>query len=282
MGTVLQKSAAGYKSLGQMDPAGFKHHIAFETYQPPAGLTPFVLHFWTIRWHNTTGQPYISEQVMHRPYVDVFVSLPESGIQCTYRDRRDYEAADSGRIIGARLHPGAFHAFRNGSLAGLHNGTIALQDIFADADQAFVERTLALDDAAAVGALADLLQARNPQEDPQIAIVGRIIEAIEKEDMQTVKEVAQWTGMSDRWLQQLFQDYVGIGIKWQLQRNKLLQAASSIRINDAPDWADIAYELGYSSQQHFISDFKRVLGKTPTQYKRDLRDSYSHISDQVQ
>ncbi|CAN7614467.1 helix-turn-helix domain-containing protein [Paenibacillus sp. LjRoot56] len=281
MGTVLQKSASGYKSLGQMDPAGFEYHIAFDTYQPPAGLTAFVLHFWTIRWHNTTGQPYISEQVMHRPYVDVFVSLPESGIQCSFRNRRDYEASGSGRIIGARLHPGAFHAFRNGSLAGLHNGTIALQDIFADADQAFVEHTLSLDDAAAVGALADLLQARNPQNDPQIAIVSRIIEAIEKDGMQTVKEVAQWSGMSERWLQQLFQEYVGIGIKWQLQRNKLLQAASSIRVYDVPDWADIAYELGYSSQQHFISDFKRVLGKTPAQYKRELRAPASSTRDQV-
>ncbi|WP_435170107.1 helix-turn-helix domain-containing protein [Paenibacillus glycanilyticus] len=281
MGTVLQKSASGYKSLGQMDPAGFEHHIAFDTYQPPIGLSPFVLHFWTIQWHNTTGHPYISEQVMHRPYVDVFVSLPESGIQCTYRNRRDYEAADRGRIIGARFHPGAFHAFRKGSLAGLHNGKIALQDIFPDADQAFVERTLSLEDAAAVGELADLLQAQNPQDDPQIAIVSRIIEAIEKDGMQTVKEVAQWSGMSERWLQQLFQTYVGIGIKWQLQRNKLLKAASSIRLYDAPDWADIAYELGYSSQQHFISDFKRVLGKTPAQYKRELRDPASPISDQV-
>ncbi|WP_216626280.1 helix-turn-helix domain-containing protein [Paenibacillus plantarum] len=61
----------------------------------------------------------------------------------------------------------------------------------------------------------------------------------------------------------------------------MLQAASSIRIYDVPDWADIAYQLGYSSQQHFISDFKRVLGKTPAQYKRELRDPASSIRDQV-
>jgi AraC-like DNA-binding protein len=32
----------------------------------------------------------------------------------------------------------------------------------------------------------------------------------------------------------------------------------------------MAYDLGYSSQQHFITDFKQVLGQTPVQYKKGL------------
>ncbi|MDQ8736488.1 helix-turn-helix transcriptional regulator [Paenibacillus sp. LHD-38] len=156
------------------------------------------------------------------------------------------------------------------SLAGLHNETIALQQVFPEADQHFIENTLALHDDAAVGALAELFQAQNPQVDPNIEIINNIIAAFETESLQTVKDVAQWVGKSERWLQQLFQEYVGIGIKWQLQRNKLLAAASFIRERDNPDWADMAYDLGYSSQQHFITDFKRVLGKTPLQYKKEL------------
>ena len=35
-------------------------------------------------------------------------------------------------------------------------------------------------------------------------------------------------------------------------------------------WADIAYALGYASQQHFITDFRTVLGETPVQYKANL------------
>ena len=268
--TVLQKSADIYQTGGKLDPVGFERHIIFQTYVPPVSLTPFVNHFWTIHWNNTTGQPYISEQVMHRPYVDVYLSEHESGIQCSFRDKRDYKAADNGRIIGARFKPGAFHAFWRRSLAGLHNETIALQQVFAEAGQTFIENTLSLHDDAAVGALAELLQAQNPQYDPNIEIINRIITAIETDRLQTVGDVSQRIGKSERWLQQLFQNYIGIGIKWQLQRNKLLEAARSIRECDNPDWADIAYDLGYSSQQHFITDFKRVLGKTPLQYKKEL------------
>ncbi len=207
---------------------------------------------------------------MHRPYVDFYLSRDEAGIQCTFREKRDYQAVDNGRIIGARLLPGAFRVFWRGSLAGLYNETIPLQQVFSSADLPFMEDTLSLPDGEAVGALAELIQSHNPQYDPNIAVINQIIDAIETEDMQTVKDVARWVGKSERWLQQLFQEYVGVGIKWQLQRYKLLRAAKSIREWDKPHWADIAYDLGYSSQQHFITDFRRVLGKTPVQYKKDL------------
>jgi AraC-like DNA-binding protein len=273
MKTVLQKSATIYKPGGHLDPSGFERHIIFHTYQPPASLTPFINHFWTISWNRTSQQPYISEQVMHRPYVDVYVSKHDSGIQCTFRDKRDYVAVDNGRIIGARFLPGAFHAFWSGSLAGLHNETIALQRVFSEADQQFIDDTLSLNDDAAVGVLAELIQSHNPLLDPNIELINEIIAAVESDGLLTVRAVAQSFGKSERWLQQLFQDYVGIGIKWQLQRNKLLEAAKSIRVSDDPNWADMAYDLGYSSQQHFITDFKRVLGKTPLQYKKELSSS---------
>ncbi|XDA98745.1 AraC family transcriptional regulator [Sulfitobacter sp. LCG007] len=35
----------------------------------------------------------------------------------------------------------------------------------------------------------------------------------------------------------------------------------------------MAYELGYSSQQHFITDFRTVTGETPVQYAAALRRS---------
>ena len=49
-------------------------------------------HFWVIRWDRAGQQLYISEQVMHRPYADVYISKEESGIQCTFRGRRGYRA----------------------------------------------------------------------------------------------------------------------------------------------------------------------------------------------
>ncbi|HSW77257.1 MAG TPA: AraC family transcriptional regulator [Candidatus Chromulinivoraceae bacterium] len=185
----------------------------------------------------------------------------------------DYKAADSGRIIGARLFSGAFHALWQKSLADLYNTTIPLRQVFPDVNDAFIEKLLLQPDEVAVYRLAELIQSKKPLADRNIELVDEIISAIETDNLQDVKAVAQRFGKSERRLQQLFQEYVGIGIKWLLQRNRLIEAAVFIRDEDSPNWAALAFDLGYSSQQHFITDFKHVIGKTPIQYKKSLTNN---------
>ena len=195
----------------------------------------------------------------------------QSGIQGTFRGKRTYVATGRGRIVGIRFRPGAFHAAWGGALADLQDKIIDLQQLFPQADSGYVERLLALDDQPAIHELQQLVRAKHPQPDANIELINEIVTAIETDaSLQTVTAVAKAFGRSDRWLQQLFQDYVGIGLKWLIQRHRLLAAAQHIRASDQPNWATIAYDFGYSSQQHFITDFKQVLGKTPRQYKKEL------------
>jgi AraC-like DNA-binding protein len=265
-----ESQARKYEPRGRLDPAGFDRNVNFQVLPPPTGLEPFLEHFWVIRWDLKDGI-YRSPEVMHRPYVDVFVSAKESGIQGTFRGRKSYLAAGSGRIVGARFRPGAFHAFWREALASLQDRVLPLKRVFPGADKAFVARVAALEDAEAVAALVELLRASKPKPDRNIGLLNDIIVAIETDDrLQTVEAVAKVFGKSERWIQQFFRDYVGINLKWFLQRHRLLKAAEEIRASDAPDWAGMAYDLGYSSQQHFITDFKNVLGVTPLQYKKDV------------
>jgi AraC-like DNA-binding protein len=146
-----------------------------------------------------------------------------------------------------------------------------LQQVFRQADSRYIEHLLALDDQPAIDDLLRLVRAKHPKLDANIELINEIIAAIETdESLRTVTAVARAFDRSERWLQQLFQDYVGIGLKWLLQRHRLLAAAQQIRDSDQPNYAAIAYDLGYSSQQHFISAFKQVLGKTPLRYKKEL------------
>jgi AraC-like DNA-binding protein len=272
MSDVLQESAGTYEPRGRLDPGGFDRHVRFRTYRPSADLAPFVEHCWTIRWDDA-GTTYYSEEVMHRPYVDVFVSSEQSGIQGTFRGKRTYVASGSGRIVGVRFRPGAFHAFWAGPLADLQDSILDLGLVFPQADHHFTEQVLTLDDQEAVAHIQELLRTNHPQPDVNIELVNEIIRAIETdESLITVAAVARAFGKSERWLQQLFRDYIGVGLKWLLQRHRLLAAAQQIRESDQPNWAAIAYDLGYSSQQHFITAFKHVLGKTPPQYKKGLTE----------
>lgn len=272
MSDVLQKSAEDYEPRGRLDPVGFGNHVSFVTYPPPAALAQFIEHAWTIRWEQL-GEPYSSQEVMHRPYVDLFVSRQQSGIQSTFRGKRTYVAAGSGRIVGVRFRPGAFHAFWDGLLADVYDGIIAIEEVFPEADAWYIEQLLTLDDQAATRALLALAGTKDPRPDAAIDLINEIIAAIETDErLRTVAAVATAFGRSERWLQQLFREYVGLGLKWLLQRHRLLAAARQIRESDRPNWAAIAYDLGYSSQQHFITAFQQVVGKTPLQYKKELTD----------
>ena len=267
---VFQKPAEVYKPRGRLDPAGFARHVQFRTVAPPAALAPFVVHCWIIRWDSALGH-YDSSEVMHRPYVDVFLSSQESGIQGTFRGKRTYSAAGNGRIIGVRFRPGAFHAFWRGEMADLQDKVVGLSQVFPWADAAGIEAILALDDDGAVAALVGHLLVGLPDTDETIGLINEIISEVESdEELTTVAAVAAACGKSERWLQQVFRDYLGINLKWLLQRKRLIAAAETIRQSDEPDWVGIAYDLGYSSQQHFITDFRMVLGETPVQYKKGL------------
>ncbi|WP_210275306.1 helix-turn-helix domain-containing protein [Martelella soudanensis] len=263
---VFQKPAETYDPRGRLDPTGFDRHVRFRTRLPCEPLRRFLDHFWVIRW-DVSENAYHSAEVMHRPYVDAFLSLDWSGVQGTFRGKRVYEAHGSGRIIGARFLPGAFRSFWSGELTNLQDQQLPLSELLDGLDQTTVEQLLANDDDGVIDRLEKLLLLKKPAPDENIALVNTIIAAIEADDtLSSVSAVADSFRYSERWLQQLFRTYVGIGLKWFLQRHRLLLAAERIRGSDAPDWADMAYDLGYSSQQHFITDFRKVLGETPLQY----------------
>jgi AraC-like DNA-binding protein len=267
---VLQKTAKEYDPRGRLNPASFERTIHFAILVPPESLKPFIEHFWVIRWKDIKDT-YYSEEVMHRPYVDLFISAKESGIQGTFRGKRTYEAVGNGIILGARFKPGAFHAFWDGTISELQDRNIDLERLFPKITSSAIKELLELDDKAAAAQLAEYIQAAQPTPDKTIDFINKIILAIENDaDLLTVTDIAKRFGRSERVLQQLFSDYLGIGLKWLLKRQKLLTAAEQIRKIDHPNWTALAYELGYSSQQHFITDFKHVTGKTPVQYKKSL------------
>jgi AraC-like DNA-binding protein len=267
---VFQEPAETYEPRGRLDPTGFERHVQFRTVPPPADLAPFIAHFWVIRWDGALGR-YDSDELMHRPYVDVFLSAQESGIQGTFRGKRTYSAAGNGRIVGVRFRPGGFHAFWPGEMADLQDKVVDLDRVFPWADVAGIKAILAGDDDAAIEQLITLLRSDLPKADDTVELINSVIADVETDDeLNTVAALARACGKSERWLQQAFRDYLGIGPKWLLQRRRMLAAAAQIRHSGDPDWAGIAYELGYSSQQHFITDFTTVLGCTPLQYKKAL------------
>jgi AraC-like DNA-binding protein len=74
-----------------------------------------------------------------------------------------------------------------------------------------------------------------------------------------------------RRLQMLFKDYVGASPKWVIRRNRLLDAADLLAKDSDIDLAELAQRLGYYDQSHFTTDFEKLIGKPPADYRRSCK-----------
>jgi AraC-like DNA-binding protein len=85
-----------------------------------------------------------------------------------------------------------------------------------------------------------------------------------------VDRLAAQLGVSVRRLQRVFGEYVGVSPKWVIQRYRLLDAVRRVAAGGDVDWADLALELGFADQAHFIRAFKKLVGRPPADYARRL------------
>ncbi|WP_037708700.1 helix-turn-helix domain-containing protein [Streptomyces griseus] len=164
-----------------------------------------------------------------------------------------------------------------GSLAGRMAGSAGepLGDTGAGSravDEAVLSAVLSPDDDhARVAALDAFLLARGPAPDPAAAQARELVELVRTD--RTVRRVARLSrlsGLSARSLQRLFAAHVGVGPKWVILRYRLHEALERAEAGTAPEWADLAAELGYSDQAHLVRDFTSTLGLSPTAYAREL------------
>lgn len=83
----------------------------------------------------------------------------------------------------------------------------------------------------------------------------------------TVKTLTANLHLTERTLQRLFIEYVGISPK---QFAKIIQFQASFNHVSEETFSkltEIAYENGYTDQPHFIRNFRRFTGKNPSQFK---------------
>ena len=114
--------------------------------------------------------------------------------------------------------------------------------------------------------------ARVSQRHADADAVLRIVNTIaDDREITKVDDVVRLAGLGKRTLERLFREYVGVGPKWVIQHYRLQEAAEYAATPKPRDWADLAVRLGYADQAHFIRDFKRFVGQSPTRYAATAR-----------
>lgn len=259
-----------------VDPRGVLHQRMTATspgygrFWPDDDLAPFVEHLWSVAWD--LEEPALSEVLAH-PSVQLVIEAGNSAVAGVFTGRFVRRLEGRGRVLGVKFLPGGFRPFFGRPVSALADRRATLDEVFGAGAEALERRALAapgLDEAFAE--IQAFLRALQPATSPTVELVGRIVaRAANDRAVTRVGQLGELFELGPRQLQRLFDDYVGVRPKWVIQRYRLHEAAE--RIAAAPDqnWADLAHELGYADQAHFVRDFRRFVGSSPAVYARAFR-----------
>ena len=85
----------------------------------------------------------------------------------------------------------------------------------------------------------------------------------------SVNSLAETFHVNPSYLSSLFSSTTHVNLK-QYLTNKKISEAKNMLLSDRAI-SDIAYECGFSSCSHFISVFKQITGKTPREYRLNIK-----------
>lgn len=279
MSEELQKRADRFRKKdaehpGILDPLEAAQRFRLTRYLPSAELAAFVEHHWIIQW-DLRGRPAYVSEVLPHPSVNFAFTDERGWITGVTTGKYTYEVRDIGRIVGTMFRPGGFFPFWRRPVTELTDTVMPVTDVFTTAGDDFRRSLLAHDtDEERIARLEDLLRSHGATTDQNLDLVRAALDAIATErGLRTVASVAQYVHVSARTLQSVFRKYVGVGLKWVLMRYRLIEAAELAARTPNPDWADIAVDLGYTDQSHFVNDFKRLVGQPPHQYTQSIRSA---------
>ena len=127
----------------------------------------------------------------------------------------------------------------------------------------------------ALGSLRDILmllaQRRNRKLDPRIEETLHYLTMHMRESVR-IESLARTVGLSASRLSHMFKESTGASIIDTLNRMRIRQAALYLEHTDRTA-SEVAYEVGFHNYNHFILQFKKWYGESPSAFKKRLEGS---------
>jgi len=248
---------------------GIYHH---RRYPPPVVLADWIEHFWLEEWRFDSAAAQTREVLPH-PSVQMVFARNRSRIYGVQLGRFVRQLVGNDRIFGIKFRPGAFLSFLRKPVSSMANASIPTTEVFPDAADAEREVLACSHDDDMVQAATRFLIANLPPQDSRTQRARLMVEEIAGDSGITrVEHVTSRWNIHERTLQRLFDRYVGASPRWVIKRYRIYEALENVCVGAQTGWAELAQDLGYFDQAHFINDFRKLVGCSPGEYARPLSD----------
>jgi AraC-like DNA-binding protein len=227
---------------------------------------------WFVRWERE--EPF-TQQVVTLPAAHFVFEQDDRSGQRTSRfagpGRKRFERvlSGAGHIVGLALRAGTASAWVKQPMARFVDRVVPLRSVWRR-DVEGAERAIlgAASDSAARAAAEEWVRRWRPVLDRDSLLAARLVEQVSRDrSLCRVEALVRSSGLAERSLQRLFHRCVGLSPKAVIRRIRLVEAAGALEARSAGSLAELALQLGYFDQAHFIRDFKSVVGVPPRTHR---------------
>lgn len=250
--------------------------------KPAACLDKFIYCYWACPLNTCSGpsglQPFRNEPVLPDGCVDIVFSVD--------REKNEYASKvygpmdqpfmayfryDKFQFFGITFYPGAFQPLFKIPLNELRNKIYETEDALNNSFKNLCR------EIARAGSVFDMAASSNQYfsaflnsfsiSSPLSEMLNRIYSS---RGTVTVKELSQRTIISERQINRIFNQWVGINPKTFSRIVRFQNIINPANYTGAFDWTGLALEYGYYDESHFFNEFKSFYGATPGKYLESI------------
>lgn len=248
----------------------------FHRLAPSRELVDLVRWFWIPEWNLPPGVES-RQKILPFPACNIVVT-PE-GIIAAGPATRSAQRTLTGRgwAVGALLRPAAVpHLIADPAALRDSERPVLDEALHRDVSAVMADRlssgSARRETAAAI--LARWISERAPVPEPvsEGALANDLANVLADPEITRADLLPERLHASARTLQRLAERMFGLSLHSMIRRRRLQEGAARLREDPALSIAALASELGYADHAHFATDFKTVLGLTPSSYREQANE----------
>ena len=257
------------------------HSFALSTFEQPwfilnssnycaAGSAhPAISHFYTLDIAQSTNVMLAIPDGCVDIVVDCDSTRPSARVCGTPLQARQVELLENHHYFGVRFTPGVIPGFINALAEELTEQELDLLEVTPRAQRFFEEviETPLLGEQMQVFNRYFAADALDKTADLTASVIQTVLQ--HKGDIR-IQQLEQLSGYTTRTIHRQFTQDTGMTPKAFCRIIRCQAALHSINSEQALSFSELAMELGFTDQSHFLRDFKKLVSTTPHDYQQQI------------